>query len=200
MDDPERISQAVRRRAPHPLAVDACLRLRARPEFSVDKVTSIRLQTYPEAVQYCGNRAPRTAIQAQFSLSYAIAAALVLGDLGPDAYADIDDVTITRLERSVVIEADPARSTRSATVRSTSAERPHGKRESVVGDPTNPMTKDQAVSKFVATSNRHWAASAHQTPRRFLHRRQPDRACATMLALAGARCQCSCLRSLGEHR
>ena len=42
-------------------------------------------------MQYCGNRAPRTAIQAQFSLSYAIAAALVLGDLGPNAYDDLGD-------------------------------------------------------------------------------------------------------------
>ena len=56
-------------------------------------------EIYPEAVQYCGNRAPRTAIQAQFSLSYAIAAALVLGDLGPNAYTDLTDPTIRHLER-----------------------------------------------------------------------------------------------------
>ena len=48
------------------------------------EIDAIKLKIYPEAVQYCGNRAPRTAIQAQFSLSYAIAAALVLGDLGPE--------------------------------------------------------------------------------------------------------------------
>jgi 2-methylcitrate dehydratase PrpD len=107
------------------------------------------VQTYEEAVQYCGNRAPRTAIQAQFSLSYATAAALVLGDLGPDAYTDIDDPLITRLERSVVIEAEPARRVRSATVTidvgGTSLVEDS---ENVVGDPTNPMTKELAVGKF----------------------------------------------------
>src|SRR5205823_5337154 len=94
--------------------VEAALRLRARHAIVVDEITAIRLQVYPEAVQYCGNRAPRTAIQAQFSLSYAIAAALALGDLGPDAYADVGNPAIVRLEGCVTIEADPSRTRRSA--------------------------------------------------------------------------------------
>lgn len=130
-------------------AVDACLRLRRRPEFSLDAITAITLQTYPEATQYCGNRAPQTAIQAQFSLSYAIAAALTLGDLGPDAYVDINDPTITRLERMVVIEAETARQKRSATVTieidSTTLSEDA---DTVVGDPANPMSQDQALAKF----------------------------------------------------
>jgi 2-methylcitrate dehydratase PrpD len=130
-------------------AVDACLRLRQEPEFSLEKIVSIRVQTYPEAVQYCGNRAPRTAIQAQFSLSYAIAAALVLGDLGPDAYMDINDHAITRLERCVVIESEPVRRERSATVTIEVGGRSLTQAvESIVGDPANPMTKDQAIGKF----------------------------------------------------
>jgi len=130
-------------------AVDACLRLRQKPEFSPDKITAIKVQTYPEAVQYCGNRAPRSAIQAQFSLSYAVAAALVLGDLGPDAYTDIGDPVITGLERLVWIEADPARHKRSATVTiEVSGNTLVEHAENVVGDPANPMNKDQAAAKF----------------------------------------------------
>ncbi len=130
-------------------AVDACLRLRERPDFSLDKITSIKLQTYPEAVQYCGNRAPRTAIQAQFSLSYAIAAALVLGDLGPDAYTDINDALVTRIERIVVIESEPARRKRNATVTiEVDGKRLAEDAENVVGDPANPMSKDRAIGKF----------------------------------------------------
>src|SRR5882757_3038839 len=94
--------------------VEAALRLRKHPDYSLDGIEVIRLQTYAEAVQYCGNRAPRTAIQAQFSLSYAIAAALVLGDLGPNAYDDIDDPVIKRLEQRVVIAADQDRLRRGA--------------------------------------------------------------------------------------
>jgi 2-methylcitrate dehydratase PrpD len=130
-------------------AVDACLRLRQAPEFSLDKITAVTVQTYPEAVQYCGNRAPRTAIQAQFSLSYAAAAALALGDLGPDAYANVDDPAITRLERCVVITPEPSRRQRNATVTIEMSDKTlSDDAESVVGDPANPMSKDQAVAKF----------------------------------------------------
>jgi 2-methylcitrate dehydratase PrpD len=130
-------------------AVDACLQLRRRPEFSLDRISAITVQTYEEAVQYCGNRSPRTAIQAQFSLSYALAAAFALGDLGPDAYTNIGDPVITRLERLVAIEPEPARRKRSATVtievdgRSLAADA-----ESVVGDPANPMSREHVIDKF----------------------------------------------------
>lgn len=129
--------------------VEACLRLRGRPDFALDRIEAIRLQVYPEAAQYCGNRAPRTAIQAQFSLSYALAAALVQGDLGPDAYTDITDPAITRLERIVTIEAEAARTRRSATVTlDLGGTMLREDVDDVVGDPANPMREDQAVAKF----------------------------------------------------
>lgn len=66
--------------------VDAALQLRQRHAILPEQIQGIALSVYPEAMTYCGNRQPKTAIQAQFSLSYAIAAALCLGDLGPEAY------------------------------------------------------------------------------------------------------------------
>jgi len=129
--------------------VEACLRLRKRPEFAPDRIKSITLQVYPEAVQYCGNRAPVTAIQAQFSLSYALAAALVQGDLGPNAYTNIADPAVIRLERIVTIEGDPDRTRRSATVTlDLGGTMLTESVEDVVGDPANPMSEDQAVAKF----------------------------------------------------
>ena len=129
--------------------VEAALRLRKHRAFSLERIDAIRLTTYQEAVQYCGNRAPRTAIQAQFSLSYAIAAALVLGDLGPNAYADIGDPLITRLEQRVVVEADPARLRRGAQVTiDIGGQRLTESVDDVAGDPAMPMTKEQAEDKF----------------------------------------------------
>ena len=129
--------------------VEACLHLRERSEFALDRIKAIRLQVYPEAAQYCGNRAPRTAIQAQFSLSYALAAALVQGDLGPDAYTDMADPEITRLERLVTIEAETARSRRSATVTlDLGGAMLTENVDAVVGDPATPMSEDQAIAKF----------------------------------------------------
>jgi 2-methylcitrate dehydratase PrpD len=129
--------------------VEAALRLRKNANFALEKVSSIKLDVYPEAVQYCGNRAPRTAIQAQFSLSYAVAAALVLGDLGPDAYADIDHPAITRLERLVTAEANPSRLRRGAQLSidvdgTTLTESV----DDIAGDMANPMTKEQVAKKF----------------------------------------------------
>lgn len=129
--------------------VDAALRIRKHAGFSLPKISAIKLDIYPEAVQYCGNRAPRTAIQAQFSLSYAIAAALVLGDLGPDAYADVGHPDITRLESLVTVEANPGRVRRGAklsidlggTMLTESV-------DDIAGDAANPMTRDQVAEKF----------------------------------------------------
>ena len=43
------------------------------------EIVRIELATYAEALTYCGNRAPATAIQAQFSLSYGVACVLATG-------------------------------------------------------------------------------------------------------------------------
>jgi 2-methylcitrate dehydratase PrpD len=129
--------------------VEAALRLRKQRAFSPDKVDGIHLRTYAEATQYCGNRAPRTAIQAQFSLSYAVAAALVRGDLGPDAYDDIGDPIIRRLEQRVVIEADQTRLRRGAQLTIDIGGMSFIESvDDIAGDPAMPMTKDQVVAKF----------------------------------------------------
>lgn len=164
--------------------VEAVLRLRRQRDLSLEHIDAIRLTTYPEAVQYCGNRAPRSAIQAQFSLSYAIAAALVTGDLGPDAYDDVADPRIARLEERVVVEADPARQQRGAQLTITIGGTALGETvDGVTGDPAMPMTRDQAADKF-----RRYVAprlGAHGTDaliRFFLDGRpdQPARACFTL--------------------
>jgi len=129
--------------------VEAALRFRRRREFSLERIEVIRLQTYEEAVQYCGNRAPRTAIQAQFSLSYAIAAALVLGDLGPNAYDDIGDPIIKHLEQRVIVEADRNRLRRGAQLTiDMGGDSFIESVDDIAGDPAMPMTKDQVVGKF----------------------------------------------------
>jgi 2-methylcitrate dehydratase PrpD len=129
--------------------VEAALRLRRHRAFSLERIETIRLQTYAEAAQYCGNRAPRTAIQAQFSLSYAIAAALVLGDLGPNAYDDVGEPIIRRLEQRVVVEVDQDRLRRGAKLTIDIGGKSLAESvDDVAGDPAMPMTKDQTVAKF----------------------------------------------------
>jgi 2-methylcitrate dehydratase PrpD len=130
--------------------VEAALRVRRHPDFSWDKVRGITLETYEEATRYCGNRAPRTAIQAQFSLSFAIASALVRGDLGPDAYTDIGaDTPVTGLEKLVVVVVDPDQARRGAKLAvdlgtTTLSEEV----DAVAGDPGRPMSEAEVVGKF----------------------------------------------------
>jgi hypothetical protein len=54
----------------------AALRLHPSVGYRLEAVRSIKLVTYGEAIQYCGGRSPRTSIAAQFSLSWACAAAM----------------------------------------------------------------------------------------------------------------------------
>ncbi|MGN6569901.1 MAG: MmgE/PrpD family protein [Pseudolabrys sp.] len=130
-------------------AVAAALKLRARTGFALDKIRGVTLRTYGEAVQYCGNRTPATPIQAQFSLSYAIAAALVLGDLGPEAYADVGDATIVGIERRVAIEAESQRTRRGAAlVIDLGDETLTESVDAVAGDATMPMRRDDVLAKF----------------------------------------------------
>jgi 2-methylcitrate dehydratase PrpD len=85
----------------------AALRLR-ESIGDLDAIRAIRLTTYPEALQYCGNRAPATVLAAQFSLSWGVAAALVHGDLSPAEFRPprFDDARVRRLEPLVEITAD----------------------------------------------------------------------------------------------
>ena len=79
-------------------------------QLGTTKITGLDLRIYGEAMTYCGNRAPATPIQAQFSLSYGLAWALCSGDLGPEAYhqAALNDAEARRLEAMVNIVEEPA--------------------------------------------------------------------------------------------
>jgi 2-methylcitrate dehydratase PrpD len=164
--------------------VEAALRLQRRHQFPPDEVDAITLQVYPEAVQYCGNRAPRTAIQAQFSLSFAIAAALARGNLGPDAYADIGDPLIRRLEQSVRIEADTSRVRRGATVTIVVGGKVLEESvDEIAGDPATPMSKDQVVAKFCRYTESMLGEERASSLVQFLldgDRAQPARICFTL--------------------
>jgi 2-methylcitrate dehydratase PrpD len=71
-------------------------------------IRAMELAIYPEAITYCGNRAPRTPIQAQFSLSFGVAAALRFGRLDSEVYRAplFDDPDLRRLEQLVGMRAD----------------------------------------------------------------------------------------------
>ena len=140
--------------------VAAALALRPELAGRLDRIDRIGLATYAEALTYCANRAPQSPIQAQFSLSYGIARALVAGDLGPDAYTEeaLGDPLARSLESKVRLIEDEALSRsgrRGATLSvEIGGERLERAVDRVAGDPALPMTRLEIVAKFARYARR----------------------------------------------
>jgi 2-methylcitrate dehydratase PrpD len=119
----------------------------------LERIDAIELAVYAEALVYCGNRAPSVPIQAQFSLSFGIAAMLATGDLGPDAYRRLEDPLLRALESKVPLHEDTARTgagRRGATLRVfVDGGRLERSVDVVAGDPGVPMTEDEVRAKFI---------------------------------------------------
>ena len=144
--------------------VAAALALRPGIANRLREISRIELSTYAEALTYCGIRAPANAIQAQFSLSYGVARALVAGDLAPEAYSDdaLREPLVRELEAKVELVEDPAltaalvgtgRRVARLVVESNGKRLEHTV-DRVLGDPSLPMTRDQVLEKFARYSGR----------------------------------------------
>jgi 2-methylcitrate dehydratase PrpD len=118
-------------------------------------ITAIRLAVYREAITYCGNRAPRQPIQAQFSLSFGIAAALVHGGIEAGVYREesFHSPELRRLEALVQIEADEALTAAGARGATLVIDAAGQQLEQTVGaikgDPERPMTEEEVSEKFL---------------------------------------------------
>lgn len=128
--------------------------LELRPAVVADDIASIELWTYPEAIRYCALRAPETPLQAQFSLSFGVAAMLRWGRLDPGVYRtpDFDDPVLRELERKVVIHSEPDwADTRAARLEvSDRAGRATDVTVSAVrGDASMPWSEADLVGKFL---------------------------------------------------
>lgn len=131
---------------------------RDRSGRNSQSITSLRLSTYDEAITYCGNRAPKAALQGQFSLTYGVARVLVHGDLGPHSYAPeaLADPEVMRLEGLIELEVDTnigagQRGSRLAVTTLDGSK--NYTVDKVPGDPGLPLSKDQVRAKF-----EHYAA------------------------------------------
>jgi len=125
------------------------LRRQLRAGADITDITGIRLEIYGEALRYGANRAPQTPIAAQFSLSFATAAALRFGDLGPDCYRALDDPELMRLERLVELAEDTRFASRAARlIAQTNRGELRSEVTSVPGDPDNPLPEPDVIAKF----------------------------------------------------
>jgi 2-methylcitrate dehydratase PrpD len=118
-------------------------------------IQAIHLRVYEEAATYAGNRAPQAPIQAQFSLSFGLAAALRFGRLEPDTYRapKFQDAELRRLEALVEVEPDRTIVGRAAELTVTANGKEHRARcERVPGDPGMAIEPAEIVAKFLRYS------------------------------------------------
>ena len=107
---------------------------------------------------YCANRDPHTTIQAQFSLTWGVAAMLVLGDLAPEAFSAeaLSNQKIRDIESIISVKSDPALGKdgiRSAILNLTIENKTYQAFvDRVIGDPGLPMTSNQVIAKFLRYS------------------------------------------------
>lgn len=126
---------------------------------STHAITSIRLRIYQEAITYCGNRNPRQPIQAQFSLTFGLAAALVHGDIEAGVYREeqFNDPELRRLEALVQVEVDEALTAAGRRGASLMVEAGGRTLEQQVGaikgDPELPLTGQDVRDKFMRYSS-----------------------------------------------
>lgn len=130
----------------------ACAELwrRDHPGGDPGRIDAVELETYEEAITYCGNTRPRTPIQAQFSLTYGLAHALRTGTLSPDAYLPetLDNRAQQELEKKIKVTVNPEIRDRGAILRVRAGEDSRSYRvESVIGDIDRPMSTGQVIAK-----------------------------------------------------
>ena len=89
-------------------ALGALFELRRAAEFDPEAVTSVTVRAYRSAA-LLNDTAPRTPLGAKFSIPHALAAAVVLGDSGVDAFGadSLCDERIRALARRVRVVEDP---------------------------------------------------------------------------------------------
>lgn len=140
----------------HP-AIGAVLRLRAAHGIMPDSIATVEIHTFHEAVRL-SHPAPTDTEQAQYSLSFPVAAALVRGRLGP---ADIIgssllDPTILDVARRIRLIEDPALSARfpaeriaRAVITLADGSTVKGEPVPAHGDSERPLSNDEISAKFM---------------------------------------------------
>lgn len=91
-------------------AIDSVLALAGTHGFKPDDIETMNVATYKAALDVTGNRNPRTAFEAKFSLAYVVSHALVYGSVRLNAFEPerLEDPAVRALMETIVLEEDHA--------------------------------------------------------------------------------------------
>ena len=139
-------------------AVEAVLALQRMHRFEAGDVGEIAIDSFREAVDLgAGCATPATTEDAQYSLPYAVAAALVFGRLGAgEVHADaVADARVRRLLAAMTLREDtdfsalfPAERWARASIRLKDGRMLRSEPARARGNPENPLTDDELRAKY----------------------------------------------------
>ncbi len=138
----------------HP-AIDAALALREQIK-NADEIDTITIRTYRDALVFCDKPNPDTSLSAKFSLQHSVAIALLRGAPSLEDFEGeaLQDSTISKLRSKILVEEAgtisaryPAQFGAEIIIQFKNATRASWEQVDALGDPENPVTDDQIISK-----------------------------------------------------
>lgn len=135
----------------HP-SIDGCVQLRDAHGLTPDDIDRIELSVHPLVLELTGKKAPRTGLEAKFSVYHACAAGIVFGRAGEDEFSDavVARPDVIALRDRVHATADSSIGEASADIALTrrNGRRLHLRVAHAIGSLERPMTDDDLARKF----------------------------------------------------
>ena len=135
----------------HP-AIDAAIQLRNQESLKPEQIQAVDLKVHPLVLNLTGKTSPQTGLEGKFSVYHAVAAALVTGRGGEQAFSDhtVQDPVVVALRKRVTATVDPAIKADQVamTLTLTSGRKLSLSIEHAIGSQLNPMTDAQLEDKF----------------------------------------------------
>jgi 2-methylcitrate dehydratase PrpD len=135
----------------HP-SIDGCRQLRDAHQLRADDIERIDLLVHPLVLELTGNRAPKSGLEAKFSVYHACAAAMLFGQAGEaefsDAVARRPDVIALRDRVHAKVDAAIDESAADVTIHCSDGRRLHLRVEDAIGSLQRPMSDSDLERKF----------------------------------------------------
>ena len=137
--------------------VEAAVELQRRHGVDAAAIAAVEVTTFHEATRLAVRR-PRDTEEAQYSLPYPVAAALVRGGLGPgEVSGPFDDADVLRLAEAIEMGEDgemnrvfPGQRLARVALRLSDGRRLESPITQARGDPETPLSTDELIAKFHA--------------------------------------------------
>ena len=139
-------------------AIDGAAALQALHHINPESIKAIRIGAYKAGVDVCAYRHPQSAFEAKFSLSYTVAARLVLGRVREQAFmpAALSNPAVHALEDKISVHLDedctrtfPKQRSCNIEIELMNGEVLKRRQATRHGDPDDPLTDEELLDKFM---------------------------------------------------